>query len=73
MGEASNKNRESFLDDGYNAMFAGDLAALSEFANGDLALMNVISLGSGSYETEHGTQFVPYFKVAKITHKGSCE
>ncbi len=54
--------------------FAGDASRLANFVEGDVVVMNVISTGSYSYDTQSGgNTTVPSFEVKKITRKGSCD
>lgn len=72
-GEASNKKRTYWYSDGDNTMFTGNADQLADFVEDDVVVMNVMSLGSLSYDTQAGgNTTVPLFEVVKITHKGSC-
>lgn len=73
-GQASNKKRTYWYSDGDNALFTGDESKLADFVEDDVVVMNVISMGSYSYDTQAGgNTTVPLFEVVKITRKGSCE
>jgi hypothetical protein len=73
-GEASNKKREYWFLDGENALFTGDVRQLNDIVQDDVVVMNVSSLGSFTYDTQIGGETtVPWFSVAKITRKGSCD
>jgi hypothetical protein len=73
-GEASNKKREYWFLDGENALFTGDVRQLDDIVQDDVVVMNVSSLGSFTYDTQiGGATTVPWFSVAKITRKGSCD
>lgn len=55
-------------------MFTGNADQLADFVADDVVVMNVMSLGSLSYDTQAGgNTTVPLFEVVKITRKGTCE
>lgn len=57
-----------------SALFTGDEDTLDEFVDDDVVSMNVIVLGSLTYDTQvGGSTTVPLFSVEKITRKGSCD
>jgi hypothetical protein len=71
-GDASYRN-ETYWYNGANALFVGTTEQLRDFVQGDLVLMNVMVLGSFTYDTQSGgTATVPSFAVMTITLKGSC-
>jgi hypothetical protein len=73
LGQASYKKLTYWWTDGQNASFTGDASRLANFVEGDMVVMNVISTGSYSYDTQSGgNTTVPSFSVMKITRKGSC-
>ena len=73
LGRASNKQLEYWWTDGENAAFTGNENSLAAFVEDDMVLMNVISMGSYSYDTQAGgNTTVPQFEVVKIRRKGSC-
>jgi hypothetical protein len=73
-GQASNKKRTYWYTDGANALFTGDEDKLDEFVEGDVVSMNVLVLGSFTYDTQvGGSTTVPWFSVEKITRKGDCD
>jgi hypothetical protein len=73
-GEASNKKREYWFLDAENALFTGEVRQLDDVVQDDVVVMNVSSLGSFTYDTQIGGETtVPWFSVAKITRKGSCD
>jgi hypothetical protein len=46
---------------------------LTDFVENDVVVMNVLSLGSLTYDTSlGGSETVPAFMVVNITRKGSC-
>ena len=46
---------------------------MSDFVEGDIVQMNVVVMGSYSYDTQAGgNTTVPSFSIAKITRKGDC-
>jgi hypothetical protein len=72
--QASNKNREYWYSDGDNALFTGDEARLESFVQDDVVSMNVLMLGAYTYDTQvGGSTTVPWFSVARINRRGSCE
>lgn len=73
LGQAANKRLEYWYTAGENASFIGDEAALADFVEGDVVVMNVTVLGSYSYDTQAGgNTTVPSFIIAKVTRKGDC-
>ncbi|MDF2735252.1 MAG: hypothetical protein K0S97_1875 [Chloroflexota bacterium] len=73
LGHASYKKQEYWNLYGENASFTGVADRLSDFVEDDAVLMNVISTGSYSYDTQAGgNTTVPSFEIVKITRKGSC-
>jgi hypothetical protein len=74
LAHASFKRQEYWGLYGENTAFTGDEDMLSNFVENDIVVMNVISAGSYSYDTQAGgNTTVPSFQVTKITNKGSCE
>ena len=74
LGNASYKKLTYWNLDGESSSFSGDADRLSNFVEGDVVVMNVISTGSYSYDTQAGgNTTVPSFDVKKITRKGSCD
>jgi hypothetical protein len=74
LAQAANEKLTYWYSDGDNAAFLGDEEQLADFIESDVIFMNVISLGSYSYDTQAGgNTTVPLFKVDKITPKESCE
>ena len=74
LGNASYKKQEYWNLYGENASFTGDADRLADFVEGDAVVMNVVSAGSYSYDTQAGgNTTVPAFEIVKITRKGSCE
>jgi hypothetical protein len=72
--EASYKNQEYWYSDSENAYFTGNATTLSDFVQGDIVFMKVISLGSLTYDTQiGGSTTVPLFEVERIIRKGSCD
>jgi hypothetical protein len=58
---------------GDNSIIQGNAAMLSAFVKDDVVAMNVIVLGSYSYDTQiGGSTTVPSFQVKKIRRVGSC-
>ncbi len=74
-GDASYKNfGKDFWLSGKNTMFQGQTDQLADFVADDIVVMNVMSMGSTSYDTQAGgNTTVPLFGVTKITLKGSCK
>ena len=73
LGQASYHKVEYWFSDGENAAFVGDAVQLSEFVEDHVVVMNVVVLGSYSYDTQvGGNTTVPQFQINKITRKGSC-
>lgn len=59
--------------EGANTLFSGDEGRLEDFVEDDIVVMNVVSLGSYSYDTQiGGNTTVPLFEVKNIHRKGSC-
>jgi hypothetical protein len=72
-GEASYQNEEYWYLDSQNSFFYGDAGLLADFVADDVVLMNVLTLGSYTYDTTlGGSTTVPLFEVDQITNKGSC-
>jgi hypothetical protein len=71
--DASYQQLKSWIN-GDNALFTGYEADLADFVQGDIVSMNVVSLGSTSYDTQiGGNTTVPLFFIYKIKRlKGSC-
>jgi hypothetical protein len=73
LAQASYRNEEYWWSDGENAAFTGAAAKLADFVEEDIVVMNVVSTGAYSYDTQAGgNTSVPSFDVIKITRKGSC-
>ena len=73
LGNSSYKKLKYWYE-GENAWFDGEPRALTDTVQGDIVVMNVMSQGSYSYDTQiGGNTTVPSFLVTKITRKGSCE
>ena len=73
LGNAANKRLEYWFSDGENASFVGDESQLSDFVEGDIVVMNVLVMGSYSYDTQAGgNTTVPSFIIEKISRKGDC-
>ncbi len=71
--QASYAKQSYWYTDADNALFTGDADQLANFVQDDVVFMNVISLGSFTYDTQiGGSTTVPMFLVDKITRKGSC-
>ena len=59
---------------GENADFTGKESKLSDFVEGDMVYMKVVSNGSLSYDTQAGgNTTVPTFDIVSISRKGSCQ
>jgi hypothetical protein len=72
-GQASYQKLTYWYTDGANAVFTGDATELADFVTDDIVQMNVVSLGSLSYDTQlGGSTTVPAFDVISITRMGSC-
>ena len=70
---SSSTSLQYWFSDGDNALFKGDADPLRAFVEDDVVSMNVISLGSFSYDTQAGgNTTVPMFRVDQITLQGSC-
>lgn len=70
---ASNTVRDYWSSEGDNSRFTGDAGPLAAFVEDDLVSMNVVSLGSYSYDTQRGgNTTVPMFQVDQIALQGSC-
>lgn len=66
-------HKETYWYKGSNSFFVGVEAQLADFLTGDVVAMNVIGLGSYSYDTQTGgNTTVPLFEVVTIKHAGSC-
>jgi hypothetical protein len=71
--EASYANQEYWYSDSDNAIFSGLESMLGPFVTDDVVFMNVIVLGSFTYDTTiGGSTTVPAFFVNAITAKGTC-
>ena len=71
--QASNAKQTYWYSGPNNAKFIGDAGLLAPFVKGDVVVMDLVILGSYSYDTQAGgNTTVPYFKIATITNKGSC-
>jgi hypothetical protein len=71
--QASYQKQAYWYSDGDNAYFTGAVEDLADIVADDVVLMNVISGGSYSYDTQTGgNTTVPSFVVTKISRKGSC-
>jgi hypothetical protein len=74
LANASYKAQEYWWSDGENTWFEGSEAKLAPFVENDMVSMNVVSLGSYSYDTQAGgNTTVPKFQVNSIKRRGSCE
>jgi len=70
---ASFAKQDYWFSDGDNAMFSGSADGLAPFVEDDIVAMDVMSLGSLSYDTQiGGNTTVPSFLVMRIVTKGSC-
>jgi hypothetical protein len=74
MGYSSYKKQTYWATDADNSAFVGDATKLSDFVEGDIVTMNVMGLGSYSYDTQAGgNTTVPMFQVVSIKQqKGTC-
>jgi hypothetical protein len=73
LGNASFKRQTYWNLYGESTSFTGDEGLLTDFVEDDIVVMNVISTGSYSYDTQAGgNTTVPSFEVRKIVRKGSC-
>jgi hypothetical protein len=73
LAQASYRKEDYWYSDGENAIFTGDADGLAPFVENDIVAMDVMSLGSISYDTQiGGNTTVPSFLVMKIVTKGSC-
>lgn len=71
--EASYRNEDYWFTDGENSLFSGDADRLAEFVADDVVFMNVVVLGSFTYDTQAGgSTTVPLFLGKVISRKGSC-
>jgi hypothetical protein len=71
--QASYEDEGQWLTAGTNALFTGDAGDLADFVTNDVVLMDVVVLGSFSYDTQIGGKAtVPLFRVDVISRKGSC-
>jgi hypothetical protein len=71
--QASYAKQAYWYSDGDNALFTGDADHLADFVADDVVRMNVVSLGSFSYDTQiGGSTTVPLFLVDAISRQGSC-
>jgi hypothetical protein len=66
--------KEAYWYTGTNTFFNGNADGLADFVQGDIIFMDVMSLGSYSYDTQNGgNTTVPLFLVMKIKRSGSCD
>jgi hypothetical protein len=66
-------HKEPYWYVGENSYFNGSEKLLSDFVADDVVVMNVVGVGSYSYDTQAGgNTTAPLFLVVKITRKGSC-
>jgi hypothetical protein len=73
LANASHKRQEYWSLYGENSWFNGAESKLADIVEDDIVVMNVVSTGSYSYDTQAGgNTTVPAFDVVKITRKGSC-
>ncbi|HEY8867784.1 MAG TPA: Ig-like domain-containing protein, partial [Candidatus Limnocylindrales bacterium] len=71
--QASYRDETYWYTDGKNAFFSGDQTQLTDFVQNDVVVMNVVDLGSYTYDTQNGgSTTVPEFQIDKIQRKGSC-
>jgi hypothetical protein len=71
--QASNAKQAYWYSGATNAKFIGEKGLLAPFVKGDVIVMDLVILGSYSYDTQAGgNTTVPYFRIATITNKGSC-
>jgi hypothetical protein len=71
--QASYRQESYWFTNGSNAIFSGDETQLADFVQDDMVVMNVLSMGSFTYDTQiGGSTTVPAFAVVNITRKGSC-
>lgn len=71
--QTSYRNESYWWSDGVNVFFSGSEAKLADFVESDIVSMNVVSLGSYSYDTQDGgNTTVPMFRVVSIRRRGSC-
>ena len=72
--QASYQNESYWYTDGVNAFFSGNADKLADYVEGDIVSMNVLSMGSYSYDTQNGgNTTVPEFQVVSIKRlPGSC-
>ena len=71
--QASYQKETYWYTNGSNSVFTGDATELLDFVQNDMVQMNVVSLGSLSYDTTlGGSTTVPAFEVITITRTGSC-
>jgi hypothetical protein len=71
--QASYANQDYWYTDGDNALFTGLESDLEPFVKDDVVFMDVVGLGSFSYDTQiGGNTTVPAFFVYAISTKGSC-
>jgi hypothetical protein len=72
--QAANRQLEFWFTDGENVYFTGLESDLVEFVEDDVVVMEVLSLGSYSYDTQiGGSTTVPAFFVNSIELRGSCQ
>jgi hypothetical protein len=71
--ETSYRKESYWYSEGTNAFFNGSEDGLADFVQDDVLAMDVMSLGSYSYDTQNGgNTTVPLFLVMKIKRVGSC-
>ena len=71
--QASYRQESYWFTGGSNAVFSGNETQLADFVQDDIVSMDVLSLGSLSYDTQlGGSTTVPAFMVVNITRNGSC-
>jgi hypothetical protein len=71
--QGSYRQESYWYTNGSNTVFSGDDTKLADYVENDIVVMDVMSLGSLSYDTQiGGSTTVPAFMVVNITRKGSC-
>jgi hypothetical protein len=72
-GQASYDEQEFWYSDADNVVFTGDADLLKEFVQDDVVAMDVMTLGSITYDTQiGGSTTAPAFEVVRIALEGSC-
>lgn len=72
--QAAEANVVYWFSDADNVFFYGEAEQLSDYVTNDVVMMNVVSLGSYSYDTQAGgNTTVPLFSVDNISLQGSCD